>query len=62
MLANFCTYLVCAEINQSQSRSPDLNQVLIACALERVLTIMKWRVGTKLSIQLLILAQMLGEL
>ena len=43
MLAIFCTYLVCAEINQSQSRSPDLNQVLIACALERVLTIIDHR-------------------
>ena len=43
MLAIFRTYLVCAEINRTQSRSPELRQVLMACALERVLTIIDHR-------------------
>ena len=34
MLAIFRTYLVCAEINRTQSRRPELRQVLMACALK----------------------------
>ena len=43
MLAIFCTYLVCAEIDRTQSRSPELRQVLMACAFKRVLTIIDHR-------------------
>ena len=43
MLAIFCTCLVCAGINRTQSRSPELRLVLMACVLERVLSISNHR-------------------